>query len=131
MNRRCITSLSVVTTRRKVLLSIRARDLHYSPLILQPKVPDYQELHSTTSHVESSSSNDPSPPSWQWVPPRARSTDISDEGGENVVPINKGEYLTVEEVERLLTHLKGEHVVTVPIGKDKIFDGIGLWNLIR
>jgi hypothetical protein len=35
-------------------------------------------------------------------------------------------YLSVEDVTRLLLrHLKGQRITAIPIGKDKILDGIG------
>lgn len=35
------------------------------------------------------------------------------------------EYLTVQEVISILEHFKGTHIVTIPIGKEKMMDGIG------
>lgn len=68
--------------------------------------------------------------SWQWVPPRARQTRDQGLDLEEVVPLRKGEYLTVEEVTTVLQHFKGEDVVAVPIGPEKILDGIEYFILV-
>jgi hypothetical protein len=36
------------------------------------------------------------------------------------------QYLSVEDVTAILQHFKGEDIVSVPIGQEKMLDGIGV-----
>mmetsp|Transcript_4393 Transcript_4393/g.7492 ORF Transcript_4393/g.7492 Transcript_4393/m.7492 type:complete len:271 (-) Transcript_4393:741-1553(-) len=94
------------------------RFMHHSPSLLQ-SLPQQE-------------GDEGEEPSWQWVPPRARQAGGQAQGPalEEVVPLRKGEYLTVEEVTAVLQHFKGEDIVAVPIGPEKILDGIEHFILV-
>jgi hypothetical protein len=44
----------------------------------------------------------------------------------HVVSCECRQYLSVEDVTAILQHFKGEDIVSVPIGQEKMLDGIGV-----
>lgn len=78
---------------------------------------------------DSSQKGDTIQQSWKWIPPRARENN-HDSDIENVVPIRKGVYMSVEEITKILEHYKGQDIVSIPLGKEKNMDGIDFFILV-